>query len=196
MKTGIAVSVVILLIGIGARAQSNRIGIFTTTTPTPTNDEACYYGALPGQFEVYAVLFEVADVDGKPLAEICGYEFSILLPIAFQVFTTILPSGVVNDGEVPVFDCRGTVPVTDDRALLATLSIATFTGTDGFIYLEPIPTPSIPGSLSICAATEPPTALAATPSSGDLAIPVFGIGWSCGLPEESPSWSTIKALYR
>ncbi|MCP4574099.1 MAG: hypothetical protein GY838_17195 [bacterium] len=188
---------IICLFGSGD-AHANWIGIFTTETPNPNCADARYDGALPGQFTVYAVLFATVDGADQPVTEICGYEFALILPPDFLIINEVLPPGVDNGGVSPVYDCSGTVPVTDGRANLVTITLATFTGTSGLLYLEPVPEPEIPGTLTICAGN-PAHTVEAAPVSGNFAEPVFGIAMDypfCIVPETQRTWSTIKALYR
>lgn len=181
-----------------AQEPYNEIGIYTTTTPTPANDEASYYGALPGQFECYLVITNPFNTvtTMAPIVELGGFECHIALPLGFQIFSSTLPAGTINFTSPPTFFVSGSIPVTDNRSLLATLSIATFTGTDGLVYLEPVPSaPSIPGSIAITDAGDNFQLIEAFPSSDDLANPVFGINHDV-IPSQDESWGDLKAMFR
>ncbi len=88
------------------------------------------------------------------------------------------------------------MPITDARAILATLTIAIFTGTEALFYMEPTPDPTIPGSMAIYDAAHMGTPIVARPASGDYANPVFGTGCPCNAPKNSSTWSAVKTLYR
>jgi hypothetical protein len=156
----------------------NMIGLYTTSTPTPLLSEARYDGTLPGQFTVYVVITNpFNDVTTQaPIVQIGGFEFHIVLPSGFLITNAQLPPNVFNFASAPTFFCSGSVAVTNNSAVLATLTLATFTGTDGLVYLAPVPSaPSIPGSLAFTDFGDNFQLVEAYPSSGDLSEPVFGI---------------------
>lgn len=182
----------------GVAQDINQIGIYTTTTPVPNSAEARWDGSLPGQLTAYVVLTNpFNDVTTQSsIVQVGGYEFHVILPAGFLITESILPGSVLNFQTAPVFYCSGLVDVTSNRALLVTLTLATFTGTEGLVYLDEVPQgASIPGSIAITDGGDNFQLVEAYPASGDLALPVFGINMDV-VPNEDASWSDLKALYR
>ncbi|MCP4574330.1 MAG: hypothetical protein GY838_18395 [bacterium] len=181
-------------------ADNNQIGIYTTSTPVPNSADARYDGALPGQFTCYIVCTNpwnnvTAGVDAA-IVQLGGFEFQVILPPDFLIIGTTYPPNVLNLNSPPTFYCAGAIDVVDSRVLLVTLTLATFSGTSGLMYLDAVPTaPSIPGSLAITDAGNAFELIEAYPASGDLAEPVFGIAMDV-VPSEDASWSELKALYQ
>lgn len=183
----------------GVAQDYNLLGIFNVPNPTLTNnEEAEHWEPLAGPFEVYAVCINPFndETTQAPISVLGGYEFHLVMPAEFQIFSVTLPQDVINFASQPTFFCSGLVDVVDGQALLATLQIATFTGTDGLIYMEPVPTsPSIPDNVAITDGGDNFQLVTAYPVTLDFALPVFGIHQDV-IPSEDESWSDLKALYR
>ena len=84
----------------------------------------------------------------------------------------------------------------DSRVTLVSMTLATFTETEGLIYLAPVDgVPSIPGALAITDAGDNFVLSEAYTSSGDFANPVFGLRLPV-VPTEDAAWGDVKSLFR
>ena len=182
----------------GVAQDYNQIGIYTTPTPTLITADAEWNGAMPGQLTCYLVCTNPFNdnTTQAPIVQLGGYELYITAPAGFQIIAE-LPPNTFNLRNPPDFYVSGAIDVVDGAALLATLTIGTFSGSEGLLYLEINPQPSLPDVMAITDAGDNFVLVAAYPASGDLLNPIFSINMDGNVvPTEDASWSDVKALYQ
>jgi len=78
-----------------------------------------------------------------------------------------------------------------------TLNLGNFGADPGQIFISPVlePAPSVPDNIAITDYDDGFSISVANPSSGDFALPIFGIYMSV-VPAQDASWGEVKTLFR
>ncbi len=204
---------ILLVLASAARAQTyedcrNAVGIFSHNPAGPY--DTCYSG-VPGIVSLYVVAIYPHSWDrNAALGTVGGYELRVVLPAGVFLIETTLPTSATNALVAPDFRVTGSLPIVNDRCLLATLSIGVFSLMENYIYLAP-PTDgaAIPGHMAILDADDGNAAAMAFPLGGEYADPVFAF-WPylcygqhpwfelCAdvIPTRVTGFGSVKALYR
>ncbi len=179
-----------------AQIDYNEIGIYTTADANP--DNAVYNGAPGPGIMAYVVVSNPFNTHtGGPIGTVGGFEFKIVLPANVFMLNVTLPANTTNFASSPEFLCGANVPVNGGRATLLTLTLGEFSGAPSPVYLAPVSNapPSVPGNIAITDYNDDFSISVAYPSSGDFALPVFGL-WTSVVPTEDASWGEVKSLFR
>ncbi len=181
-----------------AAGAFNQFGIYTdvegdfstASITTPTNTP----------FSAYFVITNPYNDDlGTAIPTVSGFECQVLLP-ATGLFTlaAVLPPNMLNVGTVPDYIVGGeSQPAVgaNNAVLMISFQFMATTADPMEIFLAPSSAPSIPGTMAIADGADPAILISCYPSSGDFALPVFGINTAV-VATENESWGGVKALFR
>jgi hypothetical protein len=176
----------------------NEIGLYVTESPASMDDAMT--PTTFGLVQVYLVISNPYNTNRmQPIANMGGYECTLDFPGAWGIFGDVtLPPNTLNLSQAgfPEFYVAGTFPTSGGCfTTLASFQLANFTTESGPIFMTPVGAPSIAGSIAITDADYDFELLEAFPISGDLALPIFGIGLSV-VDNDDVSLGDVKALYR
>ncbi|MCP4573516.1 MAG: hypothetical protein GY838_14255 [bacterium] len=210
MKTAMIVLAVIVLLAPAAQAQRaycglpNTIGLYTTPTPTGGND-LCVVQSSPGaaSFQLYLLICNPTDeTTGLPITNLGGYELGVFPTEGWFLEFTYPANTILFSQGPPNIRIAGLIPITGDFTVLAEVTLRSWDGTMGAIYMNQIDdgSPTIPGHMAITNADNefiPSRAYPVLAEDLDDGS-VFFINWGgcMPLPAAESSWGAVKAMYR
>jgi len=171
----------------------NVIGVYTATDATARAHRA----TNPGTFDVYLVV-----TNPTATAGISGWECRLeMLPAGIlTLINTAYAGQALNVATPPEYAVGLASPLPrNDAVRLATLTFFASATTPANIYMHPITTPSQPGDMIYADGANPGIFYRLEWSSGDEALPVFGVNTGPlvpPIPNDEDTWGGVKNLYR